>query len=95
MAQQDNNGRTQMRDTNTDKIRTLNDCFRRSLVFGGQIVLTAGVRALDGDAKTALLRLVQTLEAFTRDIDPYGEHHFGAIEHRCPLPPENRLLRPG
>jgi hypothetical protein len=27
-----------VRDTNTDKIRTLNDCFRRSLVFGGQTV---------------------------------------------------------
>jgi hypothetical protein len=56
MAQPDNNGRTHMYDT-TDKIRSLNDCFRRSLIFGGQTVLTAGVSALDTDAKTTLLRL--------------------------------------
>jgi hypothetical protein len=81
MAQPDNNGRTQMHDTtNTDNIRRLNDCFRRSLVFGGQTVLTAGVSTLDTDAKAALLRLVQTFEAFTPDNDPHGEHDFGAID---------------
>jgi hypothetical protein len=66
--------------TNTDNIRRLNDCFRRGLVFGGQTVLTAGVSTLDTDAKTALLRLVQTFEAFRSDNDPHGEHDFGAID---------------
>jgi hypothetical protein len=81
MAQPDNNGRAQMHDTtNTDNIRRLNDCFRRSLVFGGQTVFTAGVSAMDTDAKTALLRLVQTFEAFTPGNDPHGEHDFGAID---------------
>ncbi|HEY2861906.1 MAG TPA: DUF3768 domain-containing protein [Terracidiphilus sp.] len=65
----------------TAKIRSLNDCFRRSLIMGGQTVLTAGVSALDTDGKTALLRLVQAFEAFTRDNDPHGEHDFGAIDH--------------
>ena len=37
-----------------EKIRRLNDCFRRSLAFGGQTVLTPGVCELDTDAKTAL-----------------------------------------
>jgi len=69
-----------MHDT-TDKIRSLNDCFRRSLIFGGQTLLTAGVNALDTDAKSALLRLVQTFETFTPDNDPHGEHDFGAIDH--------------
>jgi hypothetical protein len=64
----------------TNKIRSLNDCFRRSLVMGGQTVLTAGVSDLDTDAKSALFRLVQTFEAFTPDNDPYGEHDFGAID---------------
>ncbi|MDE5440423.1 DUF3768 domain-containing protein [Bradyrhizobium sp. CSA207] len=69
-----------MHDT-TSNIRRLNDCFRRSLIFGGQTVLTSGVSALDTEAKTALLRLVQTFDAFSRDNDPHGEHDFGAIEH--------------
>jgi hypothetical protein len=54
MAQLDNNGRAHMHHT-TDEIRSFNDCFRRSLIFGGQTV--AGVSALDTDAKTTLLRL--------------------------------------
>ena len=66
--------------TSTDKTLSLNDCFRRSLVFGGQTVLTAGVSTLATDAKTALLRLVQAFEAFTPDNDPHGEHDFGAID---------------
>ncbi|WP_377829307.1 DUF3768 domain-containing protein [Bradyrhizobium lupini] len=69
-----------MHDTTTN-IRRLNDCFRRSLIFGGQTVLTSGVSALDTEAKTALLRLVQAFNAFSRDNDPHGEHDFGAIEH--------------
>lgn len=68
-----------MHDT-INKIRSLNDYFRRSLIFGGQTVLTAGVSVLDTDAKSALLRLVQTFEAFTSDNDPHGEHDFGAID---------------
>lgn len=39
----------------TDKTRSLNDCFRRSLTMGGQTILAAGVSALDTDAKAALL----------------------------------------
>ena len=69
-----------MNDTN-NKIRSLNDSFRRSLIFGGQTVLTAGVSALGTEAQTALLSLVQTFEAFTSDNDPHGEHDFGAIDH--------------
>jgi hypothetical protein len=63
------------------KSARFNDCFRRSLVFGGQTDLTAGVSVLDSDAKTALLRLVRAFEAFTHDNDPQGEHDFGATEH--------------
>jgi len=68
-----------MHDT-TNRIRSLNDHFRRSLIFGGQTVLTADVSTLGTEAKIALLRLVQTFEAFTPDNDPHGEHDFGAID---------------
>ncbi|WP_338014158.1 DUF3768 domain-containing protein [Bradyrhizobium canariense] len=68
-----------MTNNQTAEIRRLNNCFRRSLVFGGQTVLTAGVSVLDAAAKTDVLRQVQTFEAFTPDNDPYGEHD-GAID---------------
>lgn len=67
--------------TTTEKIRRLNDNFRRSLVFGGQVLLTQGVAALTDHDKNAVLRKVQTFDSFTRDNDPHGEHDFGAIEH--------------
>lgn len=66
--------------TNTEKIRRLNDNFRRSLVFGGKVLLTQGVAALADHEKTALLRKVQTFDSFTADNDPHGEHDFGAID---------------
>lgn len=66
--------------TNTEKIRRLNDCFRRSMVFGGTIVFTQGVSALASADKTELLRLVRTFDAFTADNDPHDEHDFGAID---------------
>ncbi|MEY9607057.1 hypothetical protein ABIF74_011810 [Bradyrhizobium japonicum] len=65
----------------TAEIRRLNDAFRRSLVFGGQTLLTAGVSALDRAAKTDVLRKVQTFDTFTSANDPHGEHDFGTVEH--------------
>lgn len=67
--------------SNTEKIRRLNDNFRRSLVFGGQVLLTQGVAALADQDKNALLRKVQTFDSFTTGNDPHREHDFGAIEH--------------
>lgn len=64
----------------TEKIRRLNDNFRRSLIFGGRVLLTQGVAALADQEKNAVLRKVQTFDSFTTDNDPHGEHDFGAIE---------------
>lgn len=66
--------------TNAEKIRRLNDCFRRSLVFGGSIVLTNGVASLEGQRLGELMTMVRRFDAFTDDNDPHGEHDFGAIE---------------
>ena len=58
------------------KIAELNDAFRSSLA-GGRVIITAGVTALDEDARIAVLKEVRTYSAFTSANDPYGEHDFG------------------
>jgi hypothetical protein len=66
--------------TTTEKIRRLNDCFRRSMAFGGSVMLTTGVACLDSKRKVELLELVRTFDSFTPDNDPHREHDFGAID---------------
>src|ERR1700686_753246 len=61
-----------------DKIRELNDAFRKTLA-GGQSCFTASVFALGTYFTAAALAAVRTFDAFTPDNDPYGEHDFGAI----------------
>ena len=57
----------------------LNDAFR-STFLGGQVVVTAGVKALPDIAE--LLRHVREFTEFNSDNDPYKEHDFGMILHR-------------
>jgi hypothetical protein len=59
----------------TDRIRELNDAFRRSLI-GGRVMLTAGVNALDNDVKAKVLTAVQTFHDFDEGNDPHQEHDF-------------------
>lgn len=61
-------------------IQHLNDAFRNTFT-GGQVMLSAGVNALNDIDKAAILLAVKTFNAFTPDNDPYGEHDFGAIGH--------------
>ena len=66
--------------TEIAKIRRINDCFRRSMVFGGSVMLTTGVASL-GEARLAeLLEAVRKFDAFSPDNDPHGEHDFGSID---------------
>ena len=68
-----------------DRIRVLNDDFRRTFV-GGLVVITSGVEALPADQRKSLLAKVRAFDAFTEDNDPHGEHDFGAIDEggvRC------------
>ena|SRR5436190_18230512 len=60
------------------RIADLNDAFRTSLE-GGRVIITAGVAALDTDARIAVLKEVRAFTAFTSDNDPYGEHDFGSV----------------
>jgi hypothetical protein len=59
-----------------ERIRELNDDFRRTFV-GGAVVITAGVEAMPAEQRRSLLAKVRAFNAFTEDNDPHGEHDFG------------------
>jgi hypothetical protein len=68
-----------------DRIRDLNDAFRRSFI-GGAVIVTAGVEALPADQRQSILANVRKFDAFTGDNDPHGEHDLGTVVHgyiRC------------
>src|SRR5665213_3149399 len=67
--------------TNRDRIRKLNDTFRKSFDPNlGTMVLTSGVSALPDDVRAMAIRKTATFDAFSGDNDPYGEHDFGNFE---------------
>lgn len=66
---------------NIEKIRQLNDSFRKSF-NGGRIVITRCVQSLTDDDRNELIKQVQAFDNFTEDNDPYGEHDFGAINFK-------------
>jgi hypothetical protein len=63
----------------TDRIRTLNDAFRRTFV-GGAVMVTQGVEAMPLDQRRSLLQKVRSFETFSEDNDPHAEHDFGAVD---------------
>lgn len=65
---------------NTQRIRELNDAFRRT-GEGGRVLFAAGVSALGVAFSHQALALVQRFDAFDESNDPHGEHDFGAFEH--------------
>ena len=60
---------------NIEKIRQLNDSFRKSF-NGGRVVITPYVESLTDDDRNDLMKQVQAFDNFTEDNDPYGEHDF-------------------
>jgi hypothetical protein len=71
--------------SNAERIRALNDAFRRTFV-DGMVMITAGVEAMPVDQRRSLLQKVRSFDAFTDDNDPHGEHDFGVIDEggvRC------------
>jgi hypothetical protein len=63
----------------TQRIRKLNDTFRRTFL-GGKVVLTAGVHALPETVRAAALVAVARFKRFTKANDPHGQHDFGSFE---------------
>lgn len=70
---------TQTNDT-TNKIRELNDAFRRGRGSGDR-VMTQGIAALPFTDQALIISKVSMFDEFTDDNDPYGEHDFGAFDH--------------
>ncbi len=64
---------------NAERIRDLNDAFRRSF-SGGNVVVTAGIHALPSDVRAMVIRRVATFSDFNTENDPHGEHDFGSFE---------------
>jgi Protein of unknown function (DUF3768) len=63
----------------TERIRDINDGFRRTFT-GGKVMMTCGVAELPDMVKAKALQLVATFDQFTEDNDPHGEHDFGSFE---------------
>ena len=70
---------TEDRSDPAQRVRRLNDAFRRTFV-GGVVVVTAGVEALPRERRGWLLAKVRKFDAFTEDNDPHGEHDFGVVD---------------
>jgi len=64
-----------------EKIRALNDAFRKSFTGAGRRYVTAGISALSLQQQAAIMAKVVAFEAFEEGNDPYREHDFGAIDH--------------
>jgi hypothetical protein len=59
-----------------ERIRELNDAFRRTF-RGGKVVMTASVAELPDCVKANALIRVAEFDEFDEDNDPCGEHDFG------------------
>lgn len=64
----------------TERIRRLNDQFRRT-GLGGQILITPGIQALGEKSTREIAGEVMRFDTFDYRNDPHGEHDFGAFDH--------------
>jgi hypothetical protein len=62
-----------------DRIRALNDAFRRSFA-GGTVIVTASFNSLSADRRRSVLAKIRAFDDFNEDNDPHGEHDFGLIQ---------------
>ena len=76
---------TSTTESKADRIRQLNDAFRRTFV-GGAVMITQGVEAMPLDQRRSILQKIRAFDTFGEDNDPHGEHDFGSIDEagvRC------------
>ncbi len=66
---------------NIEKIKQLNDAFRKSF-SGGKVLLTCGIASLPLVQQNEVISKVKKFNDFTEDNDPYGEHDFGCFDYR-------------
>src|SRR5258708_11414306 len=65
-----------------ERIRQLNDEARIHLT-DGTIFATPGISSLPSDDLAAIFERVRTFDDFDAENDPYGEHDFGAFDHKA------------
>ena len=58
----------------------MNDAFRKTF-WGGRVMMTAGVAALENPVRNAVVEKIKAFDAFDDDNDPWGKHDFISIEH--------------
>ena len=66
-------------DTNTARIRALNDQLRQYLT-GGTAVITPGVAALGAAAVERIVKTIAVFDDFCHANDPHEEHELGAFK---------------
>ena len=75
-------------DPNTKRIAELNDALRAEIdrmIFGqtrNKVFQTQGIANLPPADQYRILKTVRDFNVFTEDNDPYGEHDFGAFDHK-------------
>jgi hypothetical protein len=69
------------KEARTQRIRKLNDQFRRT-GLGGRQFITPGIQEMGLLDVLTIRQLVASYDAFCEDNDPYGEHDFGNLTHR-------------
>ena len=64
-----------------DKIRQLNDSFRRTFI-GGDVVLTRGIRMKSEKEVAEILERVRTFKDFTPANNPYSENDSASFDYK-------------
>jgi uncharacterized protein DUF3768 len=65
--------------TDTDRIRALNDELRQHLLGGGAVI-TTGIAELGAEAVKRLLNTIAAYDDFHHANDPYEEHDAGVFD---------------
>jgi len=69
-------------ENKAERIAQLNDEFRKTAGQGDHVYMTQGIQVLPPEDRLLILNLVKTFNNFSEDNDPYGEHDFGAFDHK-------------
>lgn len=64
----------------TERIRELNDEFRKTFEPGNKVVLTCGVADNSPETIQEIVKAVKLFKDFNDGNDPFGEHDFGAFD---------------